>query len=79
MKIGLDATKQTKPFYTPDELADLLAVSKATVYRLVCKRQLPFHKIGGVLRFKREDIEEFLETQRIKPISFQKYECEKKT
>lgn len=68
MEIGLNANNRIKAFFTPDELAEFLAISKATVYRLVGKRQLPFHKIGGVLRFKKQDIEEYLENGRIEPI-----------
>ena len=65
---GYDADNKTKAFLTPEELAEFLSVSKATVYRLVGKRQLPFHKIGGVLRFKRDDIERYLDEGRIEPI-----------
>jgi excisionase family DNA binding protein len=68
MEIGSNAKTGIRAFYTPDELAEYLAISKATVYRLVGKRQLPFHKIGGVLRFRREDIERYLDTGRIEPI-----------
>ncbi len=68
MKIGSNADNQTKVFYTPDELAAVFAVSKATVYRLVGKRQLPFRRIGGQLRFSKDEIERFLETGRIEPI-----------
>lgn len=68
MNIGSNADNRIQAFYTPDELAEFLAISKPTVYRLVGKRQLPFHKIGGVLRFKREDIERYLEGGRIEPI-----------
>jgi len=70
MTNGSNATIGLKAFYTPDELAEFLAISKPTVYRLVGKRQLPFHKIGGVLRFKREDIEKYLEDGRIEPVKF---------
>lgn len=49
-------------------MAAFLAISKATVYRLVGKRQLPFHKIGGVLRFKKADIEKYFENGRVDPI-----------
>ena len=68
MEIGSNADNKIKAFFTPEELAEFLAISKATVYRLVGKRQLPFHKIGGVLRFKKADIEEYLETGRVEPI-----------
>jgi excisionase family DNA binding protein len=68
MEIGSNAKNGIKAFFTPDELAEFLAISKVTVYRLVGKRQLPFHKIGGVLRFKKEDIERYLESGRVEPI-----------
>ena len=68
MEIGSNANNRIKAFFTPEELADFLAISKATVYRLVGKRQLPFHKIGGVLRFRKEDIERYLDTGRVEPI-----------
>ena len=67
MEIG-ENEENIKAFFTPEELAEFLAISRATVYRLVGKRQLPFHKIGGVLRFKKADIEEYLETGRVEPI-----------
>ncbi|MFZ0931742.1 MAG: helix-turn-helix domain-containing protein [Syntrophobacteraceae bacterium] len=57
-----------KAYFTPDELAEYLAISKATVYRLVNKRQLPFNKVGGMLRFRKDDIERYLEAGRIEPI-----------
>lgn len=65
--IGSNA-ETVKRFFTPDELADFLSISKASVYRLVNKRQIPFNKIGGSLRFRREDIDKFLDSQRIEPI-----------
>jgi excisionase family DNA binding protein len=68
MEIGSNADKRLKAFFTPEELAEFLAISRATVYRLVGQRQLPFHKIGGVLRFKKEDIEKYLEGGRIEPV-----------
>jgi excisionase family DNA binding protein len=46
--------------FTPDQLADYLSISKATVYRLAGKRELPFKKVGGKLRFKRDAIEKYL-------------------
>jgi len=57
MTVGSNADNKLRAFFTPEDLAGYLAISKATVYRLVSKRELPFHKIGGVLRFKKDDIE----------------------
>ena len=70
MKIGFNNEDViSKPFLTPGELAEFFSISKATVYSLVEKRVMPFYKIGGQLRFKRTDIEEYLEHSRINPIS----------
>ena len=67
MQIDSNAEK-IKAFLTPEELADMLEISKATVYRLVNKRQIPFNKIGGSLRFRKTDIDKFLDAERIEPI-----------
>lgn len=61
-----DGIPQTTPyFFSPSQVAALLAISKATLYRLVEKRTLPFYKIGGSLRFKHSDIVEYVERCRI--------------
>jgi len=67
MTIGSNENR-IRIFLTPDELAECLAVSKTTVYRLVVRRQIPFYKIGGSLRFKKDEIEEFLASGHIEPI-----------
>ena len=46
----------------------MLGLSTATVYRLVNKRQIPFNKIGGSLRFRKTDVDKFLDAERIEPI-----------
>lgn len=68
MNICSNAENKISAVFTPDELAEYLAISKATVYRLVNKRRLPFNKVGGVLRFKKDDVEKYLKTGRVEPI-----------
>lgn len=61
-------TPQSIPiFLSPDQLAKLLKLSKATVYRLIEKRALPFYKIGGSLRFKHDEVMEYVQKCRVKP------------
>ena len=62
---------------TPNELARLLKISKAGVYRLVDKRQIPFHKVMGSLRFSTTDIEGFLLNNRIEPNGLKHYGSKK--
>lgn len=47
-------------FLTPDELAELLRISKVGVYRLVEKREIPFYRVRGCLRFAKKDVLAFL-------------------
>jgi excisionase family DNA binding protein len=53
---------------TPNELARVLRISKAGVYRLVEKRLMPFYKVKGSLRFDQKDVSEYLQKMRIGPV-----------
>ena len=47
--------------YTLPEVAELLSVSRATVYRLINGSKIPAFKIGDEWRIKAEDVEAFIE------------------
>jgi excisionase family DNA binding protein len=49
---------------TVKEVATLLRVDEKTVYRLVKKRELPGFKVAGAWRFKRDDMESWIEKQK---------------
>ena len=53
----------------PGDVAEFLGISKSTLYLMVETRKLPFYKIGGSLRFKMSDVEEFLKKLRVEPIA----------
>lgn len=53
---------------TPDELMEYLGLSKPTLYRLVSERIIPFCKIGGSLRFRKIDIEKYIEKSSVEPL-----------
>jgi len=53
---------------TPEEMAEMLKISKAGVYRLTNGRKIPFHKVGGSIRFDKEDILKYLEQNKIESI-----------
>jgi excisionase family DNA binding protein len=46
------------------ELAEYLQLNKFTVYRMVQKGKIPCLKISKQWRFKKEEIDKWLETQR---------------
>jgi len=49
-------------FYTTHELAQLLRVSEITIYRMAKRGQLPFYCIGRAMRFRRRDVEVYLQS-----------------
>ncbi len=50
------------------DVAELLKVSVTGVRRLQQKRDIPFIKVGGSIRFSRNDIQSYLIAQRVEPI-----------
>ena len=58
-------TNKISNFLSLKELALYLSISERTARRLIDSRQIAFYKVGGCLRFKREDIFKFLENNRI--------------
>lgn len=49
---------------TVREVADYLNVNEKTVYRLAQRSELPGFKVAGAWRFKREDIDHWIEAQK---------------
>lgn len=64
----MNGDSNTNNLITLKELAKFLGISKSTVYLMVETRKLPFFKVGGSLRFKMSDIEEYLQRVRFEPI-----------
>jgi excisionase family DNA binding protein len=54
-----------KKFLSPKELKEILGISLPTVYRLIETRTLPVFKVGKSLRFLRDDVLEYLRSQRL--------------
>lgn len=50
------------------DLGELFNISKATAYRIVEGRKIPFYKINGLLRFSENDILEYLKENRVEQI-----------
>ncbi|WP_371374866.1 methylation-associated defense system helix-turn-helix domain-containing protein MAD1 [Thalassotalea aquiviva] len=51
----------TDPILTLKEVAAYLKLAEKTAYRLASEGKLPGFKVGGSWRFKREDIEQWIE------------------
>jgi excisionase family DNA binding protein len=48
---------------TIQEVANYLKLNEKTAYRLASEKKLPGFKVGGSWRFKRVDIEKWIEMQ----------------
>jgi excisionase family DNA binding protein len=55
-----------REFYTLPEVAELLQLSRQTVYRYIKSNELPAYKFGdgGQWRIRHEDLEEFIQRHR---------------
>ena len=68
MSIDPPSLTPASDLLTPDEVAELLRLSKASVYRLVERRAIRFYRVCGLLRFEREDVRTYLGTGRVEPM-----------
>jgi excisionase family DNA binding protein len=58
---------EAREFYTVAQLADVLQLNGMTIYRMVKTGDLPCYMLGRIMRFRRDDIEAFLEQHRVPP------------
>lgn len=49
------------------EAAERLGITPRTLYRFIDEGQVPAFKFGRVIRLKRDDVDEFIETCRVEP------------
>ena len=54
----------TDEILTLREVAEYLKLAEKTAYRLAAEGKLPGFKVGGSWRFKREDIERWIEAKK---------------
>ena len=54
---------------TITQAAEYLNVSERFMRRLVAERRVAYHKVGKLLRFRSQDLDDFLESGRVEPPS----------
>lgn len=54
--------KEEDAILSPDQLADLLGVSKGWVYEQAALKAIPYHKLGKYLRFRRSAIDRWVDS-----------------
>jgi len=50
---------------TLDQVADYLQMSKSSIYKIVQKGRIPAYKVGRQWRFKREEVDTWVEKGRL--------------
>ena len=55
------------PLLSPEETASYLGMSKSWCYQHL-KKFCPHVKIGGALKFRKDDLDQFIESQRCMPL-----------
>lgn len=68
LKILMVAIDMTDEILTIQEIAEYLKLNEKTAYRLASEGKLPGFKVGGSWRFKRVDLEKWIEEQKDKLI-----------
>jgi len=58
------AIDMTDEILTIQEIAEYLKLNEKTAYRLASEGKLPGFKVGGSWRFKRVDLEKWIEEQK---------------
>lgn len=56
-----------KEFFTIEQLSEYLNLKRSTLYLQVEKGQIPHYRIGRLLRFKKGEIDSWIESHRIAP------------
>jgi excisionase family DNA binding protein len=54
------------PFYTPEELAEILKLNIITIYRYIRSKKLKAYKIGNIYRIDKETFNNFINKKLIK-------------
>jgi len=56
---------ENETYLTIDELSDLTGLKKATIYAKRSRREIPAYKFGRELRFKRSDVDAWMNSKQL--------------
>ncbi len=60
----VEGVRKNSEYLSVDELSTLTGLKKATIYAKRSRRELPAYKFGRELRFKRSEVEAWIQTKR---------------
>lgn len=61
-----------REFLTIDELSEYLGIKKSSLYAKVERGDIPYYKIDRLIRFKKSDIDLWMEGLKRQPVSIEK-------
>jgi len=61
-----------KEFLTIDELSEYLSMKRSALYSLVESGKIPHYRVGRLIRFKKQDIDDWMERHRKEEIDTHK-------
>ena len=68
---NLKAEEQIKRLMSFKDVMVLLGIGKAKLYDMVAKEEIPSVRLGGAIKFDKEDIEKFIQENKKEKFSFQ--------
>jgi excisionase family DNA binding protein len=57
---------------TINDLSDFLKIKKSSLYARVEKKEIPHYKIGNLIRFRKNDLDRWLDGKKIEPENIDK-------
>lgn len=54
-----------------DELSEYLKIKKSSLYSKVERKEIPYYKIGHLVRFKKSDIDAWMEESKVETLDLQ--------
>lgn len=57
-----------KEYLNIKELSEYLGIKKSSLYDKVHRKEIPFYKIGRLVRFKKEEIDEWMSKNKNNPV-----------
>ncbi len=67
----------SKELLTVADLSQLLGIAKQTVYDKIVRKEIPYHKTGKKLLFRRSEIDEWIDSKRVKTLDEMKRDVAK--
>ena len=67
-----------KEYFKTAEAAEFLRVSMSKLWKMCSKKELSYYKVGRLNLFKKDDLSEFIEKNRVLPISELKKKADEK-